>query len=190
LKKLIVIVAAMIATSATYAQQKVGHLNSVEIMQALPEYKTMSDAVEKKKSEYAGVMQSMYAEYEKKTKDLQAKGATMGEALQQLKAKELQDLEKRMSDFEQKAQGDLQNYAQQIAKPLQDKYMKGVKDVAKEQGYDYVLDIAANGVVYYPETGSDLTQAVKNKIGANAAAPMPRTQGTAPRQAAPAPVKK
>jgi hypothetical protein len=47
--------------------------------------------------------------------------------------------------------------------------MSGVKAVAKEQGYDYVFDVAANGIVYYPETGTDLTQAVRDKIGANAA---------------------
>ena len=173
MKKLIVIAAAVFATSAAFAQQKVGHLNSVEIMQALPEYKTMSEAVEKKKAEYSGIMQTMYAEYEKKTKELQ--GATnLAPAVQDSKVQELKDLEKRMGDFEQKAQTDLQTFAQTAAKPLQEKYMSGVKAVAKEQGYDYVFDVAANGIVYYPETGTDLTQAVKNKIGANAA-PMIKT---------------
>ena len=193
MKKLIVIAATLLATTGAMAQQKVGHLNSVEIMQALPEYKQMSDAVDKKKQEYATLMQTMYGEYEKKSKDLQTNGATMAQPMQDMKVQELKDLEKRMTDFEQKAQGDLQDYAQKLAKPLQDKYTKGVKDVAKEQGYDYVLDVAANGVVYYPETGSDLTQAVKTKIGATAAAPKP--MGAAPTRSAapataPAPAKK
>ncbi len=181
MKKLIIIAAALVATTATFAQQKIGHLNSVEIMQALPEYKTMSDAVEKKKGEYSALMQNMYAEYDKKTKELQS-ATNLPPAVQDSKMQELKDLEKRMGDFEQKAQTDLQNYAQEIAKPLQDKYAKGVKEVAKELGYDYVFDIAANGVVYYPETGTDLTQAVKNKIGANAAPPvkMPAPKGAAP----------
>lgn len=188
MKKIIVIAAALFATSATFAQQKVGHLNSVEIMQALPEYKLMSDAVDKKKAEYSNMMQTMYAEYEKKTKELQAGGATMPQPVQDSKMQELKDLEKRMTDFEQKAQSDLQKYAQEIAKPLQDKYLKGVKDVAKEQSYDYVFDVAANGLVYFPETGTDLTQAVKNKIGANAA-PM-KAAAPAGRPATAAPTKK
>ena len=181
MKKLIVIAAALLATSTTFAQQKIGHLNSVEIMQALPEYKTMSDAVEKKKGEYAGMMQTMYAEYEKKTKELQA-ATNLPPAVQDSKVQELKDLEKRMGDFEQKAQTDLQDFAQKAAKPLQDKYIKGVKEVAKEQGYDYVFDVAANGLVYFPETGTDLTQAVKNKIGATAAAPS-KTPAGGPRPA-------
>ncbi len=173
MKKLITICAALLIASAASAQQKIGHLNSVEIIQALPEYKQMSDAVEKKKQEYAAMMQNMYAEYEKKSKNLQQNGPTMPEAMQGTLMQELQDLEKRINTFQEKAQSDLQDYAQKLAQPLQDKYMKGVKAVAKEQGYDYVFDLAANGLVYFPESGTDLTQAVKTKIGATAAAPAP-----------------
>jgi Skp family chaperone for outer membrane proteins len=64
-------------------------------------------------------------------------------------------------------------------KPLQEKYMKGVKEVAKEQGYSYILDLAAGGVVYSPETGYDITQAVKTKIGATMPVPDPSMKSSA-----------
>ena len=64
-------------------------------------------------------------------------------------------------------------------KPLQEKYLKGVKEVAKEQGYSYILDLAAGGVVYSPETGSDITQAVKTKIGATLPVPDPNVKSPA-----------
>ena len=166
MRKLIVAVVAIFTFSSLSAQQKIGHLNSSEILQAMPEYKTMSDAVDKKKQEYAKVMESMYAEYEKKSKEVQEGGDKMTQAVLDMKVQEIKDLEKRISDFEQKAQADLAKYAEELMKPLQDKYLKGVKEVAKEQGYSYVLDLASGGVVYYPETGYDLTSAVKTKIGA------------------------
>jgi outer membrane protein len=174
-KKIIIAVAALIVTHSSFAQQKIGYLNSTEILQAMPEYKTMSDAIEKKKAEYSKMMETMYAEYDKKTKDLQS-NPNMDKPTQDLKTQELKDLEKRMNDFQQKAQGDLQNYAQEISKPLQAKYQSAVKDIAKEQGFAYVLDLAANNVVYYPETGGlDLSPAVKSKLGANATPPAPKT---------------
>jgi outer membrane protein len=178
LKKILIVLAAIIATHSSFAQQKIGYLNSTEILQAMPEYKTMSDAIEKKKAEYSKMMENMYTEYDKKTKELQAHPETG--AAQDLKVQELKDLEKRMNDFQQKAQGDLQAYAQEISKPLQAKYQNAVKEIAKEQGFTYVLDLAANSVVYYPETGGfDLSPAVKSKLGANmlppAAKPLPRT---------------
>ena len=112
-------------------------------------------------------MEDMYAEYDKKTKELQG-NPNMDKPTQELKMQELKDLEKRMNDFQQKAQSDLQAYAADISKPLQAKYQAAVKEIAKEQGFSYVLDLAANQVVYYPETpGFDLSPAVKSKLGAS-----------------------
>jgi outer membrane protein len=178
MRKLVVAIIAIFTLSSASAQQKIGHLNSAEILQAMPEYKQMSDAVDKKKQEYAKIMESMYAEYEKKSKEVQEGGDKMTQAVLDLKVQEIKDLEKRIQDFEQKAQQDLQKYAEELMKPLQEKYIKGVKEVAKEQAYSYILDLAAGGVVYYPESGSDITQAVKTKIGATLPVPAPGT-GTA-----------
>jgi outer membrane protein len=179
LKKLIIVLAAIIATHSSFAQQKVGYLNSTDIMQSMTEYKTMSEAIEKKKGEYSKMMENMYAEYDKKTKDLQS-DPNMAKPMQDMKVQELKDLEKRMNDFQQKAQGDLQTYAQEIAKPLQAKFQSAVKDIAKEQGYSYILDLAANSVVYYPESGGDISAAVKTKLGANLTPPAPKPAASRP----------
>ena len=166
MNKIALVIFALVTLTTAQAQQKVGHLNSAEVLQAMPEYKQMSEAVDKKKQDYSKVMETMYGEYEKKSKEVQDGGDKMTQAVLDLKVQEIKDLEKRISDFEQKAQADLAKYAEDLMKPLQEKYMKGVKEVAKEQGYAYVFDLAAGGVVYYPETGYDLTAAVKTKIGA------------------------
>lgn len=170
MKKLLV-AALVVAGSAAFAQQKIGHLNSGEILQALPEYKQMTEAVEKKKGEYTKIMESMYGEYEKKSREIQEGGDKMTQVVLDTKVQEVRDLERRLGDFEQKAQSDLQAYAQELMKPLNDKYVKGVKEVARENDYTYIFDIAAGGVVYFPETGSDVTALVKTKIGASLPAP-------------------
>jgi outer membrane protein len=175
MKKLIVAIVALFSIGTASAQQKIGHLNSAEILQAMPEYKQMTDAVEKKKSEYAKVMETMYGEYEKKSKEIQEGGDKMTQIVLDSKVSEVKDLERRIQDFEQKAQGDLSKYAEGLMKPLNDKYMKGVKEVAKEQGYTYIFDIASGGVVYFPETGSDVTALVKTKIGATLTPSAPAT---------------
>jgi outer membrane protein len=180
--KKVLIAILTVFSSATFAQQKIGHLNSSEILQALPEYKQMTDAVEKKKGEYSKIMETMYTEYEKKAKEVQEQGEKMTQVVLDTKVQEIKDLERRITDFEQKAQDDLQKYAQDLMKPLNDKYVKGVKDVAKENGFTYVLDIAAGGVVYFPEDASDVTELVKKKIGANLPVPAAPGAATAPKK--------
>ena len=180
MRKLIVAIAAILTFGTASAQQKIGHLNSGEILQAMPEYKTMSEAVDKKKQEYAKIMETMYAEYEKKSKAVQEGGDKMTQAVLDMNIQDVKDLERRIQEFEQKAQADLQKYAEDQMKPLQDKYMKGVKEVSKEQGYAYIFDIASGSVVYYPEGANDITQAVKTKIGANLPVPSQNPSASKP----------
>ena len=190
MKKLIITVAALVTTLCSFGQQKIGFLNSTEIIETMPEYKTMNEALEKKKAEYSKLMESMYSEYEKKSKDLQAAGTTMAQAMQELKMQEIKDLENRMNAFQKKAQSDLANYAQQYSKPLQSKFQSAVKDVAKEQAYSYILDLASNAVPYYPEgSSSDVSALVRTKLGiTGGSAPKPATPAAKP--GSPAPSKK
>jgi outer membrane protein len=181
MKKIIIAVAMLCITTAAFAQQKLGHLNSVEVLQAMPEYKQINESVEKKKTEFQKVLETLYAEYEKKGKEVQ-KDPNMAKAMMDMKVQEIKDLEKRIQDFQQKAQEDIQKYAQDLAKPVQEKYASAVKQIAKEQGYSYIFDIAAGGTVYFPETGTDITQAVKIKLGGNLA-PAPKPMGTPVRPA-------
>ena len=167
MKKLIIIFAALFVTTCTFAQQKVGYLNSTDIIEAMPEYKTMSELLEKKKADYAKVLENMYTEYDAKTKKLQAASDSMPKMIRDMKMEELQDMEKRMNDFQQKAQKDLQTYAQQISVPLQSKFHEIVKQVAKEQGFSYIFDLASNAVPFVPDgTGADISEAVRIKLGA------------------------
>jgi outer membrane protein len=168
MKKLFVIFTFVLSVAAAVGQsQKIGHLNSAEILQAMPEFKQMQDALEKKKNEYTKVLESMYKEYETKSKDVQDNGKNMMEAILEAKIQELQDLQKRIQAFEDKVQGDLEKYQLDLMKPINDKYMKLVEEVAKEGGYTYILDIAAGGVPFFPKNEFDLTNAVKSKVVAS-----------------------
>ncbi|MDW8273354.1 MAG: OmpH family outer membrane protein [Chitinophagales bacterium] len=182
----------VLVSSFLFAQtQKIGHLNSAEILQSMPEFKQMQDAIEKKKTEYTKVLESMYKEYETKSKDIQENGKNMMEAILEAKIQELQDLQKRIQGFEEKVQNDLEKYQLDLMKPINDKYMKLLEEVAKEGGYTYILDIAAGGVPYFPKTEYDVTEAVKKKVAASAPAspapastPKPST-GTTPKNTSP-----
>jgi hypothetical protein len=54
-----------------------------------------------------------------------------------------------------------------LIKPINDKYIKIVDIVAKENNYTYIFDIATGSVVYHPENTGDITGLVKNKMGIN-----------------------
>lgn len=154
-------------TGRVSAQQKYGHINSNDILDAMPEYKQLNATIEGKKKQYAYQLQKMYEEYQRKTKEVNDYGVSMMEAVREERLKEIDSLQQAISGFEGTAQGEVQKLQGKLMKPLNDKYLKIVQAVAKENGYNYIFDIASGTVVYYPENTGDITDLVKKKMGIN-----------------------
>jgi len=176
-KTVLVIIAAVFAMAGTVnAQQKIGHINSVEVLQAMPEFKQMTNDLQKQKDSYTKALEGMYGDYDKKQKELQAlsQDKSTPDPILESKIQELQDLQKRIQDFEAKVNDDLQKAQQDKLKPINEKYLKAVKEVATGNGFSYIIDIVQGAVAYYPEGQNDVTDLVMKKMGITAA---PQTPG-------------
>ncbi|MDB5284233.1 MAG: hypothetical protein JWO06_3308, partial [Bacteroidota bacterium] len=148
MKKTIILLAALFVCLGISAQQKYGHINSNEVVQSMPEFKQMNAVIEKKKTEAQAKVQKMYNDYQVKLKELNQYGPSMMEAVREEKAKELDSLQRGISGFEQKATAEIQEYQQKLVQPLNDKYLKIVNAVAKENGYSYIFDLAGGTLAY------------------------------------------
>jgi outer membrane protein len=168
MKKVVAVVCLLFfAFSGTFAQQKYGHINSSEILDAMPEYKQLNATVEGRKKQYAYQLQRMYEDYERKGKEVKEYGMSMMEAVREERLKEIDSLQQAIQGFEGTAQGEIEKLQMKLMKPLNDKYLKIVQAVAKENGYTYIFDLASGNVVYHPETTGDVTDLVKKKMGIN-----------------------
>lgn len=102
-------------------------------------------------------LQTKYAEYQEKSKDL-------AEIVKASKEKELSDLNQRIQDFQQQAQVDYQKKSAELSKPIYDKAKKAINQIAKENNYKYVLD-TSSGIVIYSEPSDDIMAIVIKKLG-------------------------
>ncbi len=166
-KAIILLVASFFVFNGEIFAQKYGHINSNEVVQSMPEFKQMSAAVEKKKKDAQTKVQVMYESYQTKLKEVNQYGASMMEAVLQERKKELDSLQRGIQAYEQTASAEIQDYQDKLLKPLNDKYLKIVASVAKENGYAYIFDVASGSVAYHPETTGDITDLVKKKMGSN-----------------------
>ena len=172
LVKVAVVAVGLLITGATAnAQQKFGHINSAELLQAMPEMKTADANFQKFQKEKQTQLEQMEAERQKKINVFQDKYKTLSEANKETLSKELQalqteiqDMEKRIGETEQKAQQELATKRNELYQPVFTKAETAVKAVAKEKGYAYVFDISQPGVVYF-DGGDDVLAAVKAKLG-------------------------
>jgi outer membrane protein len=169
MKKAIPMLCLLFFTSSKFiaAQQKYGHINSVDVLEAMPEYKQMNNTIENRKKQYSSQLQKMYQDYQQKGKELQEYGANMMEAVREEQMKEVDSLQREISSFQENVQGEIQKLQLKLMKPLNDKYLKVMQTVAKENGYTYVFDLSSGFVAYHPENTGDITEQVKKKMGIN-----------------------
>lgn len=162
-KKLIAILFLM-APLAIFAQ-KFGHLNSADIIQAMPEYKTAQTELQELEKHCTNELQMMESELAKKSEAYEKEKATLPANIAQRREAELQDLYARMQQYYQTSQQDLAQASQEKMNALTEKITKAIKEVGVAGGYLYIFDLAS-GIPYISETlSTDVTGAVKTKLG-------------------------
>jgi len=164
-KVLIVALIMLTAFTATAQKaQKIGHINFPELIQMMPGQDSINAAYEAYAKGLDNQLATMQAELENKQMEYEANQTTMSNIIRQTKEKELQDLYNRLVEFNQSAQQDLTNYEAELLDPLITKARKAVDEVAKENGYTYVLN-TTQGMVLYFEDSHNLMPKVKAKLG-------------------------
>lgn len=152
------------ATSFTNAQSKIAHINTNELIEAMPQMKTAKAELEKLSKAYEAQIQEMATEYQNKLKQYQAEVDTKTEEENSKRAQEVQTMEQSIRQFQGQAQQDLQKKESELLKPIFDKAKEAIQKVAKAQGFQYVLDSTQGSGVLLAD-GKDLMADVKKELG-------------------------
>ena len=102
--------------------------------------------------------------YQAKIKKYDAEAATATDAVNETRRVEVQDMIKRINDYKENAQSDLGKNEADLMKPILEKIRTSMKKVAKEKGYQYLLNSSDSNVVLMAE-GPDLTADIKKDLG-------------------------
>jgi outer membrane protein len=162
----LIIVIALAGKSAMAQTLKFGHINSDELIQLMPEYDSATVTLEKFRKELINALELMSVEFNNKNEAYQKDSKNLSDIVKQTKEQELVDMQKRIQDFQNNAQTQLQNKQSEVFQPIYAKVDKAIKDVGKENGFLYVFDIAKGALLYYDETKStNILALVKTKMG-------------------------
>ncbi len=165
MKRVLVALALLVSVLGFSQNQKFGHINSNDLLMAMPENQQAKDALQAHSKELESQLMTMQAELEQKYNDYLTKKDSLSKLLQQTKERELQDLNARIQSFQQTAQQDLQTKEAELLQPIIEKARNAIREVAKEQGYTYVFDVSTGALVYWPEDSDDVLPLVKKKLG-------------------------
>jgi outer membrane protein len=144
------------------AQVKVGYISLDELIGVMPEAEKADGELKEYQASLAQQGQDMMKELGDKDSLFVRDSAKLSPSMKEIKRNELIALYQRVQNWNQQAQDMYQQEAQKKIAPLKDKALETIKNVAKENGYSYVLD--ATSVIVGPP-GDDLIGLVKKKMG-------------------------
>lgn len=165
LKKLAFLMLCALPFGAYAQDVKLGHISSKDIITLMPEVATVQKTVDEYSKQYEDQIVKMRDEYNAKIKEFQQKQDSMPDGIKQVRMSEIQDMEQRITTFQQTAYSDLQKKQQDLFQPIIDKVKKAINDVAVEGNYTYIFDLGAQSIIYQSPKSNDITAAVKKKLG-------------------------
>ena len=165
MKKLIICaLCAICGFTTANAQGKFGHVNTQEVMQAMPEFTKAQNEIKALQEQYEADLKSMQDELQKKAEAFEKEQATLPENIKQRRNQELNDMYTKIQQSYQDNQQALAKAQQEKMQPIQQKVMDAITAVGKEGGYVYIMEMGAQ--LYISSTlSTDVTAAVKTKLG-------------------------
>ena len=162
IKSLLIAAVFVLGASQTVsAQAKTAHVDVSEIMTKMPAMLDAKKQLDKLGETYDAEYKVMLEEDQAKIKKYDQEATTQTDKVNEERAREVQDMQKRIVDYRDNAQKELQTKEQDITKPIIDKVRASIQKVGKAKGYQYVL----NGSELLLADGPNLTADVKKDLG-------------------------
>lgn len=148
-----------------FAQNKLGHINTQELLSVIPERDSIETALSNLAKEYETELSKMTEEYYAKIQEFQQKAETMAASIKEARQSEIMEMEQRIQTFRQQATTDIQRQQEVLMTPVVQKIKTAIDAVGLENGFTYIFDTSAQIVIYQGNGAIDVMPQVKAKLG-------------------------
>ncbi len=162
MKQLFTLVAIICIACTTTQAQKIGIVSPDEVFALMPETRkadtTLALYQNAMAENYQGMQEELNSAYQKFVKD----SLKMTVPQREVKRGELNKKFGELQNKEQEINKELEAKKDELLKPIRERMLKAIQEVAKENAYAYVM--YREQVIVFPEA-EDLTDKVKTKLG-------------------------
>lgn len=171
-KRLFLGIAVMMLVAApAFGQQNIGYVDSEAILKKLPEYATVQQRIERLTNDWEAELKEKRSELQDLFQTYQARELLYTKDEQKRKREEIvraeEDIERlRMKYFG--PEGDLFVQEDNLMRPLQERILAAIEEVATRDGYDYVFDRQGDFLFLFAREQLDLSDKVLEELGLDA----------------------
>jgi len=164
MKTLFTAIIALAALSMN-AQNKIGHINSLELLNLMPEVQQADAQLKELQTALQQQYNSYVTEYQTKVNEYNANAGTWGEVQLEAAEQDIASLQQRITDFESSSQQKLETRRQELYDPILQKANTTIEEVGKDGKFTYIIDTSSGSLVFMGEDMIDALPLVLKKLG-------------------------
>ena len=164
LKNLLLIAVFILGMGSVASAQKIAHIDFSKVVASMPEMQVLNKDLEKIEKTWKDELQGMEKKLQDKYTKYTAESKAQTDAINEKRALEIQEDQKRLSQSNQMAQNDIQQKMNDGLAPIVEKARKAIQEIADAKGITYVID-SSKGILIACDKGEDLFPLVKTKLG-------------------------
>lgn len=167
MKKLIFAAVLFLFTGLTFAQLKIGYIDSDAVMDKMPDAQDARQRLDGMISEWQNEINKLEKEWKTKYDDYERRKLILTDASRAELESELVKLEQQIAEFREKkfgTNGELFQKQDEIMKPIQNKVFTAIKEVAEEEELDFVFDRSGDIMLLYAKEKYDMTAKVLERL--------------------------
>lgn len=154
-------------TVLTNGQLKIGYVDSDSIMDKFPDAQDARQKLDAMIQDWQTELSKIEANWKTKYDDYEKRKLIMTDQTRAETEAELIKLEQQIGDYREKkfgTNGELFQKQDEIMKPVQNKVFTAVKDVAKDEDFDFIFDRSGDVMLLFAKDQYDVTALVLNKL--------------------------
>ena len=163
MRRVIIALAAMLLTVGVASAQNYMVVDSEKIFKSLAEYNSALEQIDSLSKSYQSAVDAKFQEVEKLYNNYMQQRAYLSASSRQQTEQQILDLEANATAYQETlfgAEGELMKRRMELIQPIQSKVFTAIENYSKQNGFDLVIDIAANPTVLYYSESVNRTDAI------------------------------
>ncbi len=162
------LVGLCLTVSVAQAQQKIAYVDSDFILQRLPEYQTIQNQVDRLMQEWETELKKKKEEVDELFREYQARELLYTNEERRRKRDEIVQAEEEVERLRVKyfgPEGELFQQQDQLMRPLQERILGAIEEVATREGFDFVFDKSGDFIFLFAREQYNLSNQVLEELG-------------------------
>ncbi|MEN3038159.1 MAG: OmpH family outer membrane protein [Candidatus Kryptonium sp.] len=169
-RNIVLILTILFFAVSLHSQQatiRIGYVDSQVILQQLPEAQKVQKELDNLLQKYQTEYDQMVKTYQSKVEEYQKKEAMLNPQAKEQMQREILELEQKIFEYRNQKlgpQGEFEQEREKRLKPLRDKIIDAIEEVAREEKLNFVFDKAGDVILLYADKQFDVTFKVLDKL--------------------------